>query len=375
MIPRHYIRASLIVTFALLAGMIGGGLVIWALLVKNLFGFAYGYPFLSPDIEDRPITIVQPKEVTLEFDVAVENILADVKKSSALIFTKRLPATTVLEGSYLASEAVGQATAITGDGWFMTSYPVKLSSVVYIPAINGGKAYTVEEVIEDSHSDTSFFKVTTNQEVNIASFAVMEELNLGETVVVVDAHGNASLGALLSLYPPIARDELLRSSDDPVYRPSFAIPDGVITDTAHIYDTTGRLIAIADRDGRFFNTDWIDILPQVLRGDVITRQFLGVHYVLISDLISESKTGIPDVRDGAWILGNAVKPPVIKNSPADEAGFSEGEIITAVERELVTRAKDLEMLLSQYNAGQTVTIRVITNDGREEERSVTLGSY
>jgi S1-C subfamily serine protease len=369
-------RVGIFIVGSLIAGMIGGGLIIWALLVKNLFGFAYGFPLLSPDIENRPITIVQPKEVTLQFDIAVENILNDVSASSAFIFIKKPTATNVISGAYLASEAVGQASAITGDGWFMTAYSGTLeNTIVSLPSVTRGIAHPIEQVIKDPHTDTSFFKISLENEIRIAPFSVIDELNQGETVVVIDSLGGAALGTLLSIDTPITRNDIIRSSEKPIKRPVIAIPEGVNTTNAHVYDTSGALIAIGDDEGEFFYTDWDELLPYVLRGEEFARVYTGLHYVLISDLISEARIGIPDVKDGAWILGNAIKAPVVHLSPAAIVGFKEGEIIITVERESVSHDKDLEMLLSQYNPGQYISIGVITNEGIEEERSITLGSY
>ena len=369
-------KTSIIILFSLLAGALGGFVLIWGLLVKNLFGFAYSYPLLNTTIDNRPVTIIEPREVTIEYDVAVESILTDVSQSSALIFEKKLPQATVLTGVYIPSEAIGQASAVTSDGWFMTSLTLDpKNTVVHIPAFNNGNLFTIDKVIVDPNTDTTYFKLELSQEMRITSFADTEELHRGETVIISDYRGEAFLGSLLSVSAPRTREDLIRSSEEAVTRPSIAIPEGASTIGAYVYDTNGGLIAMTDLAGSFFYTNWENALPQVLRDKVITRPYLGIHYVLLSDLLSDARKGLPDVHNGAWILGDAGHPPVIRKGPAYNAGIVEGEIIISVERETVTKNRDIEMLIAQYSSGDTITITVLNEGGAEEERQVTLGSY
>jgi len=369
-------RIGVIILLSLLAGTVGGAGVIWALLVKNLFGFAYSYPFLTPNIENRPVTIIEPKEVTIDFDVAVEQILNDVLKTTALIFNKRAPAPTVIEGAYLASEAIGHAIAVTSDGWYITATPIITEQfMVHIPSLNKGNIYPITQVIQDPHSESSFFKVAIDLDVQIASFAEIATLNRGETVIVLGVGGRAYLGSFLSSEAPVTREELIRSSEEPLKYPQLSIEKGVAKVGAHIYDTKGSLLAIEDSNGNFFHTNWEELLTNVLKSEDITRPYLGVHYLLLSDLISEEKLGLPEVSEGAWIIGSASKPPVLRLSPAFDAGLVEGDIILSVERESVTQTRDLDSLLSQYSPGQEITLRVITLSGNEEERTVVMGSY
>ena len=369
-------KTTIIILLSLLAGALGGVILIWGLLVKNLFGFAYSYPLLNTTIDNRPVTIIEPGEVTIEFDVAVESILSDVSQSSALIFNKKLPQPTVLEGVYIPAEAIGQASAITSDGWFMTSLAVDPESmVVHIPAFNNGNLFTIEAIASDPRTQTTFFKLALSQEIRITSFADTENLHKGETVIISDYKGQAFLGALLSLEAQRDRADIIRSSEVAEKHPSIAIPDGVSLEGAHVYDTDGGLVAITDINGEFFYTNWESTLPQVLREEAIVRPYLGVHYVLVSDLLSTTKKGLPDVRNGAWIIGDSARPPVVRRGPAFEAGLVEGDIIVNVEREAVTKHNDLEMLLVQYNPGDTVSLTVVGEDGKERDVRVELGSY
>ncbi len=63
---------------------------------------------------------------------------------------------------------------------------------------------------------------------------------------------------------------------------------------------------------------------------------------------------------------------IVPDSPAEDAGLRLGDMIYAVNDEVLTDERDLAALISQYAPGDEVTLRVVRN-GRRIEVPVTLG--
>ena len=65
---------------------------------------------------------------------------------------------------------------------------------------------------------------------------------------------------------------------------------------------------------------------------------------------------------------------VEKDSPAEEAGVQEGDIITEVNGEKVTAYSDLSSVISKSKAGDVITL-TINRDGETLKIKVTLGVH
>ncbi len=92
---------------------------------------------------------------------------------------------------------------------------------------------------------------------------------------------------------------------------------------------------------------------------------LGVQYrVLTADVAAEE--GL-DLEEGALI------EQVYADTPAEEAGLQEGDVVVAVDGEDVDAEHTLSDRLNAYEAGDTVTLTVV-RDGEAQSIDVTLGA-
>ena len=103
----------------------------------------------------------------------------------------------------------------------------------------------------------------------------------------------------------------------------------------------------------------------------IVYPFLGVHYVIIDSEIKREKD-LP-VDYGALIVyqrgeGRAIVP----GSAAEKAGIREGDIILEFEGEKITKNNSLARVITRYNPGDTVEIKVLRGN-EEKNLEATLG--
>jgi S1-C subfamily serine protease len=64
---------------------------------------------------------------------------------------------------------------------------------------------------------------------------------------------------------------------------------------------------------------------------------------------------------------------VLPESPAEKVGIKVGDVVTQVNGQRVTRARQLNELILMYQPGDTVSLTVI-RDGRERQIEVQLGA-
>jgi serine protease Do len=74
------------------------------------------------------------------------------------------------------------------------------------------------------------------------------------------------------------------------------------------------------------------------------------------------------VEKGALVLAT------LSNGPAAEAGIREGDVIVDIGGEAIDVAEDLGRILDDRAPGDVVDVRVVTSDGDERTRRVTLGT-
>ncbi|HET9098156.1 MAG TPA: trypsin-like peptidase domain-containing protein [Candidatus Saccharimonadales bacterium] len=115
------------------------------------------------------------------------------------------------------------------------------------------------------------------------------------------------------------------------------------------------------------------LIEQVIKTGKFARPYLGVRYVpLTSDVANTYNLG---VSSGAFIAPSSdpTNPSVIPGSPADNAGLTEGEVITAVNGTPINQQHSLTSLLDQHQPGDTVNL-TIWDKGKTMQVNVTLGT-
>ncbi len=102
----------------------------------------------------------------------------------------------------------------------------------------------------------------------------------------------------------------------------------------------------------------------------IRRPLLGLRYVIIDEHLKD-KLALP-VSAGALVTGEIPDGhAVVPGSPADHAGFREGDIVLAANGTAVDRDHPIQDVLETMNVGEELTLRTL-RDGKEFDAKVTL---
>lgn len=110
----------------------------------------------------------------------------------------------------------------------------------------------------------------------------------------------------------------------------------------------------------------LPIVEEILSEPADERAWLGVQIASVSNEGEASQLGLdPGVR-GALITG------IYPDSPAEDGGLQQGDVITAIDDAEIDSAEDLTGTLTDLDPGSTVTVTVIRDNETVEER-VELG--
>ena len=112
-------------------------------------------------------------------------------------------------------------------------------------------------------------------------------------------------------------------------------------------------------------SDVSDLINKLMNGENLTeeqRGYLGVNGYMITDENNEMQ-----LPKGFYING------IVKNSGADKAGLSIGNIITKIEGKEVKQFSDITEVLENKKSGEKVKLTIKYGSGREyKEKTVTL---
>jgi len=234
-----------------------------------------------------------------------------------------------------------------------------------------GKIYTAKVIGTDPRTDLALIKVDGKEfpYVKLADgaprvgdwvLAVGNPFGLGGTVTagIVSARGR-DIGA-----GPY--DDFIQI-DAPVNKgnsggPSFDVDGNVIGVNTAIFSPSGGSVGIAFD----IPADTVkNVVAQLREKGSVTRGWIGVQIQPVT----------PDIAEGLGLkkAGGALVSEPQANSPAAKAGIESGDVITAVDGNAVTDARDLARRIGTMAPGTSVKLTVM-HQGQEKALSLTLGT-
>ena len=265
----------------------------------------------------------------------------------------------------------GSGFFITADGYAVTNNHVVQDAENVQVTTDDGKTYTAKVIGTDSRTDLALIKVDgkdfpfvklSDNAPRIGDWvlAVGNPFGLGGTVTagIVSARGR-DIGA-----GPY--DDFIQI-DAPVNKgnsggPSFDVEGNVIGVNTAIFSPSGGSVGIAFD----IPADTVkNVVAQLRDKGSVTRGWIGVQ---IQPVTSEIAEGM-GLKKAAGALVSEPQP----NSPAAKAGIESGDVITSVDGNAVSDARDLARRIGTMAPGTSVKLGVL-HQGQEKTVTVTLGT-
>lgn len=270
---------------------------------------------------------------------------------------------------------LGSGVIVTGDGYILTNHHVIDGSQQIEVELHGPRTVTAKLVGSDPPSDLAVLKIdegglsplaladSDKVQVGDIVLAIGNPLGIGQTVTlgIISAKGrrtglsDGSFEDFLQTDAPINRGNsggaLVDSNGDLVgINSQILSPSG---------GSIGIGFAIPSNMAR-------SVLDQIVKHGKVTRGQLGVTVQPVTEDIAASL----NLSNARGVIVSQVQP----GSAAERAGLKRGDVILALNGNVVSDPNSFRNEIASTSPGRTVTLR-IWRDGSEQELRPTLGEF
>ncbi len=374
------VRAGAVVTAALLLGALAGG-------AAGVGGAAlFDQTSTAQSRDQTPLTRsgADTSVASSEADPAAQTAGA-VEAAAA----EALPSVVKIYASGAAGNGSGSGIILTEEGQILTNnHVVEVAADGGKLAVSFSDGVTAEATIlgRDPLTDLAVIHAEDVSGRTSATLGDSDSLAVGDQVVAVGApfglESTVTSGIVSALNRPVT------TGGAPGARAATVFP-AIQTDAAinpgnsggPLVDASGMVVAVStalaqSAQGIFFAIP-INIAKPIMRqavaGEPLSRPWIGIIYVSI-DRNAAEQNDLP-IDYGAWIAPDTSdgSPPVLRDSPAADAGLQANDIVTAIDGRRIDAAQGLDDILSLYEPGDRLTLSVL-REGATLQMGLTLGT-
>ncbi len=274
----------------------------------------------------------------------------------------------------------GSGFFVSDDGLILTNkHVVSTSNASYTVLTQDGTKYDAKVAAVDPVNDLAIVKIDI-KDAPYLNLSDSSKIQVGQHVIAIgNSLGQYQNSVTTGIISGIGRSITAGSENlSGVIQTDAAINPG--NSGGPLLDFTGQVVGIntaIDQEGQLVGfaipaNEGAKSLASFKKNGKITSAFLGVRFITLNaDIAKQNK--LPKDFGALIVNGKSMTDfAVLPGSPADKAGLMENDIILEVNGKQVNEDNLLPTLLSAYNPGDVVTLKVY-HKGSEKDIKVTLG--
>ncbi len=269
--------------------------------------------------------------------------------------------------------ATGSGFILTEDGYVLTNNHVVEDADEIIVALSDRREREASLIGADPVSDLALLKIDAS-DLPVVRVGQSETLQVGEWVMAIGSPFGFELSVTAGIVSAKGRslpDE--RGNYVPFIQTDVAINPG--NSGGPLFNLNGEVVGINSqiftRSGGFMGLSFaipmdiaMEVVEQLKEKGTVSRGWLGVQIQRVDRDLAESF--------GLDRAAGALVTRVFAESPAEEAGLKEGDIITEFGGRTIDLSSDLPHVVGRFKAGTTTEVMVV-REGERQTLDVTVG--
>ncbi len=366
------------VIFGMLAGAVG-----YLVIAFRVFDLPFLERYLSTLNSNSQKTQIISRKASDNRE-SINNLVNKIRPQIVTIYLSKSDSQEELSKIYKDEEIIGYGAILSSDGWIITNQEV-ISDIEknYVIVTDRKEIFNVEKIVADPLTNSIFLK-TSAENLTPIEFAAPDEFYLTEEVFLLaprSAQGqNLFTGVIqnLNYQKNEGLTSYIFSSDQIVsYLLLNDFPEAYFSGTA-LFNLDQKIVGFSGNsiDGKinvFVPAYYLEsLLPSLLKKGEVSRPYLGIHYLDISQTLNLSSNLSQNLKKGLLIKGEGDKKAIIESSPALQSGLEEDDIIIKINDVEIDNAEQFNRLISESAPGKKLDFLVKRAQG-DKLITVTLG--
>ncbi len=266
----------------------------------------------------------------------------------------------------------GSGFIISHDGYILTNNHVVGGADKVTVRLEDGREFTAKTIGTDPHSDVAVIKIDA-QDLPIISLGDSDVLEVGEWVVAIGNPFGLSHTLTVGVVSAKGRSNVGLADYENFIQTDAAINPG--NSGGPLVDLDGNVIgmntAIFSRSGGYMGIGFAipvnmvrAIKDQLIIAGEVTRGYLGIVIQDLTPDLAES-FGLDDQK-------GIIVAQVSKDSPAEKAGFKQGDVIEEFDGKAVSKVGSFRNQVAMKTPGSKHDIKIFRK-GKPQTLSVTIG--
>lgn len=272
-------------------------------------------------------------------------------------------------GTPSSEDRLGYGTALTTDGWVVTTSKVMRNGALRTMAVAGDRrVYTIEKIVQDSFTNIVFVHLK-GERMQALGTSSAGDLPPDSVLSTADANRKIYKMKTLGLAYVSGEEDNVQSSEKLNKSLFVSSVDTGLSPGGPLINNNGEIVGIIDdaESGKVIPFEYIDpAFRELLKSGKAARPYLGVNYFDLGSYLYLRK----DTFRGAEIAPSAKARGVLRNSPAANAGIVEGDIILKVDDVELGYNASLSEIVSQYQIGSSASFVIRHASGKEETKEI-----